>query len=121
MSWDLTVFLTDEPGTIADMGEALGGADINIRGVSGFPCEGRGVIHLLIDDPDAATEVLQRAGIEVGKTRPVLTTKLADKPGQLGALARRMADNGINVDLLYITMGGEVVFGVDNIDRARSL
>jgi hypothetical protein len=79
------------------------------------------VLHLLVDDPDAARESLKQAGLEVGAARPVLTSKLADRPGELGRLARGMANAGINVDLLYLTMDGEVVFGVDDIDAARSV
>ena len=41
MAKDLTVYLTDRPGTIADMGEALGNAGINIDAMCGFPCEGQ--------------------------------------------------------------------------------
>ena len=121
MAWDLTVILTDRPGTIADMGEALGSAGVNIKGGCGFPCEGRGVLHVLVEDPDAAGAALGEAGIEVGPTRPVLTFRAQDEPGQLGTLARRMAEAGVNVDLLYITMDGEIVFGVDDIDKARSV
>ena len=40
---DLTIFLEDRPGTLADMGEALGKAGVNIEGASGFPCEGKGL------------------------------------------------------------------------------
>ncbi len=46
MAKDLTVILEDRPGTLADMGEALGKAGINIDGWGGIPCEGRGVIHV---------------------------------------------------------------------------
>jgi hypothetical protein len=120
MAWDLTVLLTDRPGTIAEMGEALGDAGINIDGACGFPCEGKGVLHVLVDDPDAAAAALRAAGLEVGPSRPVLTYKPQDKPGELGALTRRMADAGVNVDLLYLTMSGEIVLGVDDIDAARS-
>ncbi len=120
MAWDLTVLLTNRPGTIADLGEALGGAGINIKGVCGFPCEGRGVLHVLVEDPDTAAAALSEAGLEVGPARPVLTFKAQDEPGELGALARRMADADVNVDLLYITMEGEIVFGVNDMDKARS-
>ena len=36
---DLTIYLEDRPGTLADMSEALGKAGINIEGLAGFPCE----------------------------------------------------------------------------------
>jgi hypothetical protein len=49
MTTDLTVILADRPGTLADVGEALGKSGINIDGMCGFPCEGKGVLHILVD------------------------------------------------------------------------
>ncbi len=51
MPWDVTVELENRPGTIADMGEAAAGAGVNLSGLCGFPCEGVGVLHVLVDDP----------------------------------------------------------------------
>ncbi len=63
MATDLTVILEDRPGTLADVGEALGEAGINIDGMCGFPCEGRGRLHVLVDDPVNARRALaQRTG-----------------------------------------------------------
>jgi hypothetical protein len=42
MATDLTIILEDRPGTLVDVGEALGKAGINIDGMCGFPCQGRG-------------------------------------------------------------------------------
>lgn len=58
MAKDLTVVLEDRPGTIAHMGEALGKAGINIDGGCGFPCEGKGVLHILVEDAADARRVL---------------------------------------------------------------
>ena len=118
--WDLTVKLEDRPGTIADLGEALGAAGINIYGGCGFPCEGVGIIHVLVDDADAAKEALAAAGLEASSERPVLTIKVEDRPGELGKHARRMADAGVNVDLLYLTADSRLVFGVDDLDKAKA-
>lgn len=59
MATDLTIFLEDRPGTLANMGETLGEAGVNIDGGCGFACEGKGVIHILVEDASAA----QRAGM----------------------------------------------------------
>jgi len=48
MTKDLTVISEDRPGTLANMGRALGKAGINIDGLCGFPCQGKGVIHILV-------------------------------------------------------------------------
>ncbi len=86
MARDITVILEDKPGTLADMGKALGNAGINIKGGCGLPFEGRGIIHLLVDDADAAIAALAGAGIEAHTPVPVIQKKLHDHSGGLGGL-----------------------------------
>ena len=59
----MKVILTDRPGTLADLGETLGKAGINIDGICGFPCEGKGIIHVLLEDATSARKVLEEAGL----------------------------------------------------------
>ena len=121
MAIDLTIILENRPGTIADVGEALAAAGVNLLGGCGFPCEGVGVMHLLIDDGDvdAARQAVERAGFEVRDQREVVVTEIEDRTGALGQLARRLANAGVNVDLLYLATDTRVVLGPDNLDKAR--
>jgi hypothetical protein len=121
MAWDITVILEDKPGTLADMGKALGNAGINIKGGCGLPFEGQGIIHLLVDDADAAIAALSGAGIEAHTPVPVIQKKFHDHPGELGGLTRSMADAGINVYMFYLSADGEIVLGVDDIEKARAV
>lgn len=118
---DLTVVLEDRPGTLADLGEILGKAGVNIEGLCGFPVEGKGVIHLFVDNSATARRVLSEAGIQVTGERDVLVLEVADRPGELGKVARRIADAGVNIDLVYLATNTRVVVGVDNVERARSV
>src|SRR5205814_1703393 len=57
---DLTVQLEDRPGTLAELGEALGNAGINIEGIAGFAVPGAGgLVHLLVEDGAAARAALE--------------------------------------------------------------
>jgi hypothetical protein len=122
---DLTIYLDDRPGTLAKMGEALGAAGVNIEGICGFPSEGKGQIHILIDNVAAAREALQNANIEIGRERDILIWDIGssnvDKPGLLGEFSRRLSDAGVNIDLLYIASNNRAVLGVDNLEKAREL
>lgn len=120
MAKDLTVFLEDRPGTLADMGEALGKAGINIDAMCGFPCEGRGVIHILVGDAEGARSALEEIGIQVGSERDVLLHEAEDQPGMLGQTARKIADAGVNLDLLYKATQTKLVIGADDLDKARA-
>ena len=120
MSKDLTVILEDRPGTLADMGETLGKAGINIDGLCGFPCEGKGVIHLLVEDAAAARRALEEIGLEVRGERQVLILELEDRPGAIGDITRRIANAGVNIDLIYAATNTRVIIGADDLDKARA-
>lgn len=120
MATDLTINLEDRPGTLADMGEALGNAGVNIEGGCGFPCEGRGVFHVLVEDAAAARSALEGAGMQVAAQTEVIVLDVVDQPGTLGATARKMADAGVNVHLLYLATNTRLVMGVDDMEKARA-
>ena len=94
MAKDLTIILEDRPGTLAEMGKALGKAGINIEGGCGFRCEGKGVIHILVEDVAAARRELQQVGLEVSDERQVLVLDVQDRPGVLGDITSRIARAG---------------------------
>ncbi len=119
MAKDLTVILKNVPGTFASMGEALGEAGINIDGVCGFPAEGEGVAHVLVEDAAGARSALEGAGHEVRAEREVVVADLEDKPGELGGVCRKMANAGVNLDLIYLDHRGRLVLGPDDLDKAR--
>jgi hypothetical protein len=121
---DLTVILHDRPGELARLGEVAGAAGVNIRGLAAFTGEGRGVIHLLLDDDAVAraTDELQSAGMGIADTREVLVVDIADRPGSLGELARELARANVNIDLAYTTFGGvKLVIATDDLENARAV
>lgn len=120
MAKDLTVILENRPGTLADFGEALGRAGINIDGICGFPCEGKGVIHVLVEDAAGARSALEEAGIEVTGEREVIVVEVEDRPGTLGYMARKFANAGVNVDLGYLASGTRLVIGADDLEKAQA-
>ncbi len=120
MAKDLTVILEDRPGTLADVGEALGKAGINIEGCCGFSREGKGVMHILVEDAAAARRELQQVGLEVRGEREVLVSKVEDRPGVIGDVTRRISKAGVNIDLIYMATNTRLVIGADDLDRART-
>jgi hypothetical protein len=122
MPKDLTVVLQDRPGELARLGQATGEAGVNIEGMCAFTGEGRGVIHILVDDAKtaAATEALEEAGMGVADEREVLVVDIEDRPGTLGELARSLGEAGVNIELIYTTFGVKLVIATDDIDSARA-
>ena len=123
MAHDMAVVLHDRPGQLALLGEAVGNAGINIRGLAAFTGEGEGIIHVLVDDDDVprCRDVLQRNGMDVADEREVLVVDVDDRPGTLGELTRRLADANVNIDLAYTTYGGvKIVIATDDMESARA-
>jgi hypothetical protein len=102
------------------MGEALGNAGVNVDGMCGFPSEGKGVIHLLVEDAGAARAALEGAGIEVAGEREVLVVDIEDQPGAFGAFARKIANESVNFDLVYLATGTRLVVGTNDLEKARA-
>jgi hypothetical protein len=96
---------------------------VNIQGLAAFTGEGRGVVHVLVGEEQAAraAEVLQRAGMGIADEREVLVVDVDDRPGSLGELARELAEANVNIDLAYTTFGGvRIVIATDDLDNARA-
>ena len=117
---DLKVILENRPGTLADLGEALGNAGVNIEGMCG-PCEGNEVAHVLVGDIASARAALGKAGIQVQGESDVLVLDVNDKPGVLGGVCRRLSDAGVNIDFFYAATNTRVVLGVDDLAKAKSV
>src|SRR5690606_42071588 len=99
---DLSIELEDRPGALAELGEAVGRAGVSIEGGGAWVVDGRGVAHFLFEDGRAARAALEAAGIRVLEEREVIVQRLGQAvPGQLGLLARRLAEAGGHIGVLY--------------------
>jgi hypothetical protein len=117
MATEFTVILPDRPGTLAQLGAALGDAGVNIEAIQGMSRDGRSIIQFIPGDMDRAAAALRQAGLAF-TTREVLIVRVLDEPGMLGDVALVMSHAGINIDSVYVTSRGHVVLGVDDLDGA---
>ncbi len=84
--------------------------------------DGRGIAHFLVADGKAARTALASAGITVAAVREVIVQKLEQGvPGQLGKLARRMADAGVNIEVQYSDHANQLILVVDNPAKGRAV
>jgi hypothetical protein len=121
---DLEIVFENRPGALAEMGEALGKADVNVEGGGVWSCDDgkTSIAHFLFEDGDAARNALEAAGIRVVSEREVVTVRLHQgEPGQLGRLARRMADGGVNIQAQYSDHYNRLILVVDNLVKAQAI
>jgi hypothetical protein len=122
MATDLAVSVADQPGGLADVGEALGNAGINIEGLCGVGLGDRGVIHILVEDGAAARAALEGAGLNVESEAEAIVSAIPGDvrtPGTLGKMARSVAEAGVNMRAVYLATGDRAVAVTD--DNAKAL
>ena len=117
---DLTIALENRPGALAEMGEALGRAGVSIEGGGAWVVNGAVAAHFLFADGRAAKAALQAAGIRVLARREVLVQRLdQEEAGQLGKIARRMAEAGVNIEVMYSDHDHRLILVVDDYEKGQ--
>ena len=118
----ISVFLENKSGRLAEVTRTLADNGINIRALCIADTIDYGLLRLIVNDPDRAKEVLNTAGFTVTQT-PVLALEIPDKPGGLADMIALMAEKEINIEYIYAFVGRSkenavVIFRVERIDEA---
>jgi hypothetical protein len=120
----ISVFLENKSGRLAEVAGILAGAGVNIRALSLADTTDFGILRLIVNDTEKAKKVLKENGFTVGKTE-VLAVEVPDRPGGLANILNAMRDAGINVEYMYAFVqrsGGNaiIIFRFDELDKAIS-
>ena len=113
----LTVFLENRSGRLAEVANLLGSAVINIRGFSTTEAAEYGIVRLIVDDPDRARTLLHDAGFTTHFSQ-VVCVKVPDEPGGLARVLDQVAEAGASIDYLYSISFQNICFAVRDIDSA---
>ncbi|MDJ0925647.1 MAG: hypothetical protein QNJ77_13920 [Acidimicrobiia bacterium] len=119
---DLT-FVVGEDRAVAELWEALGSASIQMEASCTFPrLEGR-VVHVAVkdEDGDAAYEALRQAGFLPMDRRDVIIADFVPRPGAMGEIARKLADAGAKVYIMYMATGDRVVIGASDLGKVAEI
>jgi hypothetical protein len=116
----LTVFLENRSGRLAEVADILGQAGINIRGFSTTEAAEYGIVRLILTDPERGRQLLHQAGFTTHFSE-VLCVKVEDVPGGLAKVLDQLRDAGVSIDYLYSISFSNICFAVRDIDRAVAL
>jgi hypothetical protein len=124
--YDIRIERIQHPENLALIGEALGGAGVNINGLSLTRAGGQDIIHLAVDDAGPAERALEVAGIGIARVSEVYVLDkdrkhITGRPGNFGGVCRVLAGHGIGIDFGYPAENNRFIFGVDNLAKAREL
>jgi hypothetical protein len=121
MATDLTLYLDDEPGELALIGDVLGKAGVNIAGLCALTSGGgHAEVHILVHDATSAFEALEGAGIKIVEEQEVIVLDVQDRPGALGELVQKLGAAKVNLDTAYLATNTRLVLGTDNLADAKA-
>ena len=99
---DCSIQLTNHPGDLARVAQALGRRGVNIKGVAAISVGTAATARILPDDIVVARSALEAASIRFTESE-VHIVLLENKPGVLANVTNRLGDAGINLEALYVT------------------
>jgi hypothetical protein len=94
------IFVSDRPGELAKVADVLGSNGINIMAIASERSE-TPVIRIVTNDEQSTRTALSKANFRF-RENEALVVDLADRPGELAKMAKRLANAGINIDSIYI-------------------
>lgn len=118
----ISVFLENKAGRLAEVTRILAESGINIRALSLADTSDFGILRLIVNDNNKAKEVLKAQGFTVGKT-DVVAVEVEDRPGGLHKILDSLYKANVNVEYMYafVQQSGSnavIIFRFDNFEEA---
>jgi len=115
----ISVFLENRAGVIAEVCNALTDQHINIEALTVLDTFDIATMRMVVDEADLAKEALRTAGAAYVSV-PVLGIRLPNVPGSLGAVGNQIAQAGVNIEYLYASSipGGDSVYAILRVGDA---
>lgn len=96
----ISVFLENKIGRLAEVTKVLGSKGINIRALSIADTAEFGILRMIVSQPEEAYSILEKSGFTVSKTE-VIVVEVMDRPGGLAEVLEILAKACLNVEYLY--------------------
>ena len=116
----ISVFLENKSGRLADVTKALADGEINLRAMTIADTADFGILRLIVNNPEKAAKILEDNGFTIRITK-VLGIEIEDKPGGLHKIMELFKENGLNIEYLYASLENKnnkavVIFKVEDIN-----
>ena len=118
----ISIFIENKSGRLAEVARILGDAGINIRALSLADTSDFGILRLIVNDREKAKQILKEKGFTVSKTE-VVAVEVPDRPGGLSEILQTLDSESINVEYMYafVERCGEnavIIFRFDETEKA---
>ena len=112
----LSIFISNEPGSLAAMTRTLKECNVNIKAFNIAESSGFGVFRAIVNDPEGSYTKLKEKNLIVRKT-DIVGVIVENTPGGLFSAAKVLGDANINIEYGYALEGGRepiMFFRVDD-------
>lgn len=121
----ISVFIENQPGKLADFAELLGREGIDLIALTVADTTNFGILRCIVSDWARAAKVIESAGYTATVTE-VLAVSVPDKPGGMAAAIRALTDAGISIEYLYsfVRQAGTnalLIFRVEDLARGTEV
>jgi len=99
----ISIFMENTTGRLADVTALLAGAKINLRAISIADTTDFGILRMVADQPDAAVKLLRDAGF-VARETDVIGVEVPDHPGELARIMALFRDEDVSIEYLYASL-----------------
>jgi hypothetical protein len=121
---ELIITAKNQVGSLAAVAEALGSVGVNIEAISCYGFAERAFFRVLTADSASATKALSKVPDTKVQESDILVMKMLNRPGELGKIARKLANRGVNLESLYIVSKkndyAEVAFKPASFDMGKA-
>src|SRR5436309_4725854 len=115
MAFDLVIDIENTPGALAQVAAAISDAGVNIAAATCVGPGTRAELHILVPHAEAAKHALAISHVAVTHEREVVVVDVEDRPGVLADLTRKVAQAGVDLDLVYVATRDRLVFGAADL------
>jgi hypothetical protein len=121
----ISIFMENATGRLADVTALLARAGINLRAISIADTTDFGILRMVADQPDAAVRLLKDAGFTARETE-VIGVEVPDHPGELARIMALFRDEGVSIEYLYASLEHKadkavIVIKVDDIAAGMAM
>jgi len=118
----ISIFLENKSGRLAQVTQILAENGINIRALSLADTADFGILRVIVNDAEKASNILKTAGYTLGET-DVLAVEVPDRPGGLANILLPLWKAGLDVEYMYafVQRTGEnaiMIFRFEDVDKA---
>lgn len=118
----LSVFLANKPGMLADVCDELAKADINIFALTISDTADHSVVRMVVSDHERALQIFEERGVLTVESK-ILLIENDNKPGSLARISKKLAKAKINIEYAYLATApnaktGLLVMRVDDTKGA---